>query len=284
MSQVPMIHGKDRSAGSGWLAAWIERIRISVPGAAVVAGMAMICTPANSWGQDAPNPEASGWSLSLSPYLWLAGLDGDIGVAGLPPAEVESSFSDIFPHIDWFPPPLMLAGEVRYGRFAFITDFIYLGLEADGESPGPVPVSAEVDMKMVVWGFGGAYRALQDDTASVDLIAGGRLWSLKSDVTIAGPLAVRQGGGSQTWVDPIVGVALRTELGGGFAVRFLGDVGGFGVSSDVTWEILGTLQYELTDSMALEAGYRHLAVDFDDDGFVFDAALSGPIIGGTLRF
>ncbi len=282
-----MIGAAEGPRGNRWLArlvAKIKRVYASIFGTAVAAAIAVICTPANTWGQESSDPGSSGWSFSLSPYLWFAGLDGDIGVRSLPPVDVDVGFSDIFDHLDWFPPPVMLAGEVRYGRFAFITDFIYLGLEADGESPGPAPLSADVDMKTVVWGFGGAYRALQDDTASVDLFAGGRLWSLDADVTLAGPPGVQQGSGNKTWVDPIVGLALRTELGGGFGVRFVGDVGGFGVSSDVTWEVLGTVQYQLADWVALEAGYRHLAVDFEDDGYVFDAALSGPLIGGTFRF
>jgi hypothetical protein len=262
----------------------IKRISTSILGAGVAAGLAMTYTSANAWGQETSNPEQSGWSFELSPSLWLAALDGDIGVRGLPPAEVDASFSDIFDHIDWFPPPLMLAGEGRYGRFAFLTDFIYLGLEGDGGSPGPLPVTADVDVKTAVWSFAGAYRVLQNDTASVDLLAGGRLWNLESDVTLTGPRGARQGSGSQTWVDPILGIALRAKLGGGFAVRFVGDVGGFGVSSDVTWEILGTIQYQPAEWVTLKAGYRHLAADFDDNGFLFDAALSGPIIGGTFRF
>jgi hypothetical protein len=38
------------------------------------------------------------------------------------------------------------------------------------------------------------------------------------------------------------------------------------------------------DSITLDAGYRCLAVDFDDGGLLFDVALSGPIIGASIRF
>jgi len=73
-------------------------------------------------------------------------------------------------------------------------------------------------------------------------------------------------------------------LGGGFALKAEGDVGGFGVGSDLDWQVLGALQYQVDDSLTLEAGYRYLAVDYDDDGFLFDVALQGPIIGGSIRF
>ncbi len=33
-----------------------------------------------------------------------------------------------------------------------------------------------------------------------------------------------------------------------------------------------------------QAGYRYLLEDFDDDGFVYDVALHGPLVGFSFRF
>jgi hypothetical protein len=33
-----------------------------------------------------------------------------------------------------------------------------------------------------------------------------------------------------------------------------------------------------------QAGYRYLLEDFDDDGFIYDVALHGPLIGFSFRF
>ena len=226
----------------------------------------------------------SPWSFQVTSYVWFAGLEGDVGAKGLPPVDVDASFGDIFDHIDWWPPPVMLAGEVRYDRFAFVTDLIYLGLQADGTSPGPLAVTADVNMSATVWTFGGSYRAFQNDTVRLDLLGGGRLWNLDTEVTLTGPLGGRQASGSITWVDPIIGIAGQVNLGSGFALRAEGDVGGFGAAADLDWQAFGALQYEVNDLVALQAGYRYLAVDYRDDGFVFDAAMSGPIIGATFRF
>jgi len=233
-----------------------------------------------------PAAEESAWSFRVSPYVWFAGLSGDVGVnSNLPVIDVDVDFKEIFESLDWSPPPIMLAGEVRYGRFGFVSDLIFLGLEDDGaRSRGPVTVAAEVDLDTVIWSFAGSYRVIQDGPATLDLLAGGRLWNVDATGTLTGPLATRQRSGSQTWVDPIIGIAGRLELGGGFALQAEGDVGGFGVSSDLDWQVLGTIQYQLEDWITLEAGYRYLAVDFEDDGFVFDVALSGPIVGASLRF
>ena len=226
--------------------------------------------------------EESPWSFRLTSYVWFAGLSDDVGVKGRV-ANIDVSFSEVFDAIDWWPPPVMFAGEVRYDRLGFFTDFIYLGLEGDGTARR-LPLSAELDMQAVVWTFGGAYRVIQDDPVTLDLLAGGRLWNLDVDVTISDPAGALQGSGSETWVDPIIGIAGQVKLGSGFALQAEGDVGGFGVASDLDWQVLGTLQYQLNDSITLEAGYRYLAVDFDDGGFLFDAAMHGPIIGGTFRF
>ncbi|TIS72383.1 MAG: hypothetical protein E5W94_31050, partial [Mesorhizobium sp.] len=89
---------------------------------------------------------------------------------------------------------------------------------------------------------------------------------------------------SKTWVDPIIGVAGDVALGNGFGLHGEADVGGFGLGADIDWQVQGTLQYRYSDSVTLEAGYRYLAVDYDDDGFVFDIAMQGPIIGARFRF
>jgi len=246
--------------------------------------------PPPSQGVQAHNGEAasvpSPRSFSVSPYLWFAGLDGRVGVnQRLPSVDVDVNFSEIFKSIDWLPPPVMVVGEVRYGRFAAFTDFIFLGLEDDkGATRGPISVTADVKLDTIVWTFGGAYRVIDMDRGSLDLLAGGRLWNADVKGTLAGPLAVRQRSGSKTWVDPIIGINGRIELGSGFALQAEADVGGFGVASDIDWQVLGTLQYQPTEWATLEAGYRYLAVDFDDNGFLFDVALQGPIIGASFRF
>lgn len=43
--------------------------------------------------------------------------------------------------------------------------------------------------------------------------------------------------------------------------------------------------YQMSDHWRLGLGYRHLAVDYRGrDGFLFDASLSGMVIGGNYHF
>lgn len=226
----------------------------------------------------------TGWVLSVTPYFWMAGMEGQVGVRGSQPANVDLSFSEIFDAIDWWPPPVMLAGEARNGRYAIVTDFLYLGNEVGGTFPGPLSVAVDVNLNTIVWSFGGTYRVVDNGNATLDLMAGGRLWYMDTDITLAGPVNTLQGSGSKTWVDPIIGVAGTFDLGNGFGVRGSADVGGFGVAADLDWQVVGALQYQYNQMVSFEAGYRYLDVDYSDDGFVYDMVMQGPIIGATFKF
>jgi hypothetical protein len=52
----------------------------------------------------------------------------------------------------------------------------------------------------------------------------------------------------------------------------------------VDWQVIGLVQYQVRDWIALEAGYRYLAVNYDKDGFLFDGSIRGPIVGASVRF
>jgi len=263
-------------------------------GAAVTAAMLWAFTPSEAGAQETSAPAStatsqkapvpSPWSFSVSPYLWTAGMKGKVAVgSNLPAIDVDVAFKDIFKNIDWFPPPTMVVGEVRYDRFAAFSDFIFLGLEADHSvTKGPIAASAEADLDTIVWTFGGSYRFIDNKFGSAGLLLGGRLWNVDAKGKFAGPFAGRQASGNKTWVDAIVGLNTRINLGGGFALEGEADVGGG--ASKVDWQLLGTLQYQAEEWLTLQAGYRYLSVDFSDGNFLYDVALSGPIIGATLRF
>jgi hypothetical protein len=36
------------------------------------------------------------WTFSVAPYLWGAGLEGDVGLFGRDPVDIDMSFGDIF--------------------------------------------------------------------------------------------------------------------------------------------------------------------------------------------
>ena len=70
------------------------------------------------------------------------------------------------------------------------------------------------------------------------------------------------------------------------AVSFLGAfaLGGFGVASDLMWDASLNLGYQWTKGFATTIGYRYLDVDYEKNGFLYDVAQDGLILGLSWRF
>ena len=107
---------------------------------------------------------------------------------------------------------------------------------------------------------------------------------MKTALDLEGPQRSFSGSKTETWIDPMVGARFQAPLGQNWSLKTYGDVGGFGVGSHFTWQLLGEVQYDLSSRWSLSAGWRHLKIDYDHNGFVFDAAMDGPILGAVYRF
>jgi len=231
-----------------------------------------------------PSTVSDGWSIDISPYVWAASLHGDVApFPRSPTVDVDVGFKDILQNLDIAG---MMFAEVRYQRFAGYTDLIYTSISADADTPfGILFDDVDAKNKIFVGTFGGAYRAIEFEHASLDLLAGARVWSVDTEVKLdGGILRDRKFENDEQWVDPIVGLHGRYQFDNGIFVTSLFQIGGFGVASDLTWDALGAVGYQFNDSISAIAGYRHMDVDYRHNGFVFDVELSGPMIGMTINF
>jgi len=81
----------------------------------------------------APASMASdGWQYELTPYVFFSGMKGDIGVGGLPPIDIDASFSDIADNLE---AGFMGMFTARNGPLLFSFDGSYTKLEASGTGP-----------------------------------------------------------------------------------------------------------------------------------------------------
>lgn len=260
-----------------------EALAVSAPVTGVKAPVASSegAQPADS----APPPAAaSGWEFSAAPNLWLAGLKGDVGIVSqVEPVGVDLSFGDILGALKF---GAMGSFEARNGRFVASADVIYMSLgTSDNIEIREVDfLNAELDVKTFISTLTAGYRAVDQDRLFMDVFAGGRIISMKTSLDLQGPRRSFSGSKSETWVDPVIGARFQAPLGPDWSVTTYGDVGGFGVGSHLTWQLLGLVQYDLSRSWTLTAGWRHLDIDYENNGFVFDAAMDGPIIGVVYRF
>ncbi|MBL9151554.1 MAG: hypothetical protein JNK37_03680 [Verrucomicrobiales bacterium] len=89
---------------------------------------------------------------------------------------------------------------------------------------------------------------------------------------------------SKAWTDPFIGFRGRCELWEDWHLVARGDIGGFGVSSDLTWNAFGAIGYALNDRTTMEIGYRYLSVDYSSGSFTYDMVTKGPYLGLRLDF
>jgi len=228
--------------------------------------------------------EASSWELK--PYVWFSSLNGKVGVfKGLPAADVDLDFGDIWDVTDI---GLMVATERRFtDKWAYVGDLAYLKLSDEATAPAPVSGKLSVDITMSISQPSVAYRIVEGEDYWLDLMGGLRIWNIKSELKAkTGPMAGTKFDDKELWIDPNVGFRVAKELGERWSVMFRGDVGGFdlGSTSQFSWQAVGGFGYAITEKVDAWLLYRHLDVDYDEGGWVFDAYMQGLLAGVGFTF
>ena len=77
------------------------------------------------------------------------------------------------------------------------------------------------------------------------------------------------------WWDPYVGLRARYNFTPAIYAIGRGDIGGFGVGSDLMWQAEAALGFQLTNSVFAELGYRALSFDYEKDGLTYDTITHG---------
>ncbi|WP_147432446.1 hypothetical protein [Pararobbsia silviterrae] len=227
---------------------------------------------------------APGWRFSVTPYFWMAGLKGDVGAfSALPPSSIDVSFADIFSHLDGL--PAFVAGEAWHGQWGLLGDVEYLTLKANASTPGPQFSGATLKQ----WNFNstlaGAYRVVDAPQVSVDAFVGTRIFYVDNRIDLsAAAIPSRSASLGDTWANAIAGARVNAPLPDGFLFNAYADVGGFGISSDWTWQIYGGVGYRFKSWLTAYAGYRYLDVHHRDGGFLYDVHEQGPQLSARISF
>jgi hypothetical protein len=224
------------------------------------------------------------WSFSVTPYVWLSGLEGSVAtLPGLPPADIQLGFDEILEDLDF---GFFVTGDARKDRFVVAYDLNYVRTTSSSSLRGLFFSSAELESENFVASLGAGYRVVNEDDRSLDVLVGFRAWIVDTDLTLAAG-ALRPAtriSHDESWVDPMISIRGVASISPKWAFALSGTVGGFGVGADLDWGVFGGLTYQIGDSSALVIGYRHLSVDYENDGFLFDVEQTGPILGLKFRF
>jgi hypothetical protein len=267
-------------------------------------------------GRAAPDPEA--WRLSLTGYGWLMSVAGNFTARGQT-VDVNASFIDLLQKSDSLT-AFMSYFEANKGPAGLYADLVWTRLGfarsmASYRNPLPglqlsVTANAALVTEMTIAEIGGLYELHRwsgsaGSFTAVDALAGFRYWNSSASASVDAlatatytPLGIgasRQFGVSLSntmqWVDPLIGLRPRHHFTPHQGILVRGDIGGFGLGSQLTWQALAVYSYEWkVDGLGLAAvlGYRALGTNYST-GSGFDASgmnvvLHGPVIGLTFRF
>lgn len=254
-------------------------IKAIVAALAFAAGHVALCGTAH--GQSSAS--TGDWQFAVAPYVWAAGIKGSL--ATLPPApaaDVDVGFDDILKNLNI---GFMMLTEARNDRFVALLDLTFTRLEAKADTPGILFSSVKLVSTVAFGSLTGGYRIVSEPGGFIEPFVGGRLWYVDTEVKLKGNIAnSRKGSESEVWFDPIVGARARVNLGSEIFLSGYFDVGGFGVGSDLTWQVYGGAGYQFSSRWSAFAGYRYLSVDYKKGGFVYDIDQHGPMLGAAYRF
>jgi hypothetical protein len=234
--------------------------------------------PAPSAKPAPPAPPGKKWEFATIGYVWMAGANGETDVIkSLKPVGLDLSFGDV---LKAFKFALMGAAEARRDRLVILGDvtFIHLDTKRGIDIRDQGFLDAELDSRTAETTLLGGYRVADKGPVILDLLAGGRVNFFKTTLQLEGPNRSAEGSVKKTWFDPIVAARANAPLGNKWSVALYGDIGGAGIGSDITWQGIATVNYDIKRKMRLGVGWRYFKVNYDHGDFLYDVGQSGPII------
>jgi len=231
----------------------------------------------------APASPPSPWSFQLVPYLWLAGIGGDIS-GPRETISAKAGIGDVLSHLSG---GLMLLGEAHYRRWFLFGDFDYAKLDRDGDG-GLLIGQTSATLKEFLFTVNGGYRFVDAPGIKADGMIGTRIFSFSTDLGTSGGLLLPplSDSGTETWADPIVAGRLILPFADGTSPWFAslyGDVGG-GPNGDLTFQFFGGIGYDFSKAIGAFAGYRYLNISHSAGRFDYRFGQQGPMLGVALRF
>ena len=224
---------------------------------------------------------AEEWEHALVVYGMGASLDGESQVGPLA-VPVDISMSDVFDSLTFGG---MMAYHADNGIWSFTTDVTYMNLGATEHFENSRKGEVELKQTSVMMTAG---RRLTD---TLEALFGVAYFDLATDLELSGPLIGRRTSsvGAQ-WIDPSIGLSWVQPIGERWAFSLRGDVGGFGMGSDLLIHALTTLRFKQNEQLSWAAGYRVIDFDYEENEDrpleykKFDLTEQGPAVGFAYTF
>lgn len=224
------------------------------------------------------------WNFLTNIYLLFPNMNGETGIGDIT-VPIDASPADIFRNLKIGG---MLYFEAQTKKWAITSDLVFMNLENE-VTPTTLIHSGTVKANQGIWEASGLYRVF----SFLEIGAGGRLNHLKTAMDVrqnvfpAGTEGIVRDNAAW-WYDPVILTRLSADIKGKWLFQFRGDIGGFGVGSDLTWQLQGYAGYRFSKVFQLTAGYRIISIDYqksdDSKPFIFNIDEFGPVIEFGFNF
>jgi opacity protein-like surface antigen len=234
------------------------------------------------------------WEVRIGMPAWIPLIEGDFG-AGRVVAPVHITFDDVLSHLDAI---ASLSISVRHNRWEVFGDGQYLAVSDSVKLPGLLFTDANIKLKDGFWQMFLGYRVINCEKGYLTLFAGARYTYAGVDFDIANNAdprfpALRQSlgiadnlkvSGSHDWVDPIVGIGGKIKVAKATSLYAKASVGGFGVGSDLAFEVGGGAEFQISRWFYTDLGWRFIQNDYSSARFTNKTSLNGPFLQAGVNF
>ena len=217
---------------------------------------------------------AEDWEFEVVPYLWVAGIDGDLTVEG---RDFSSSadFEDIIDQTKFGASAIFGARRDNWVSFVQLD---YLALENDDISTRRSREDIHLEFDSLLAAATTGYRFPVGQSHSVDLMAGVRYAGMDATVD-----AKRTGdsNANRDIYDAIVMVRPRFQISENWQIMPSFSVGTG--DSDLSWEVFPEIIYQGSE-FTFRFGYRNLNYDSDKGNSEIDISMRGLLLGAGFVF
>jgi hypothetical protein len=229
----------------------------------------------------AHSQQASGdWQHTVFLYGMGAAIDGEaqIGNLSLP---IDVSMSELFDALRF---GAMAAYRMENdGPWSFEVDATYMNLGFNQNGPRE-RVRGELQTDQITLMGTAGYRISDNFEGLLSLV----YFDVSSDIEVRAGQQRLRASDSDNWVDPMFGLLYRLPIGEKWTYQLRGDIGGFGVGSDLTWHMLTGFRRQNSDFFGWYVGYRVIAYDYESGSGRsyqrYDLTQQGPLAGVSFSF
>jgi hypothetical protein len=198
---------------------------------------------------------AGDWRQTVFLYGMVPMIEGDAQVGNLQ-VDVDTNMSDFFDNLKF---GAMVAYRIENDQWSFTGDATYMNL-GQSKSTQQGRASAGLDVDQLTFMATAGRRV----TPHLEALFSLAYFDVSADLRVRLLQQVRTASRDASWIDPLVGLNYEIPVSGKWRFTLRGDVGGFGIGSDLTWHALTKLSYQQSERFSWYVGYRAIAYDYED--------------------